>query len=34
MVDRDDLKCRIDRAESLHQAEIGTRSLVERSAQE
>ncbi len=32
MVDRDDLQCRVDREESLHQA--GTCSLVERSAQE
>lgn len=34
MVDRDDQKCRIDREDSLHQAGIGTSSLVERSAQE
>ncbi len=34
MVDRDDQKCRIDREERLHQAGIGTSSLVERSAQE
>ena len=34
MVDRDDLKCRIEREESLYQVDIGTSSLVERSAQE
>ncbi len=34
MVDRDDLKFRVDREESLHQAGIGTCSRVERSAQE
>jgi hypothetical protein len=34
MVDRDDLKCHIDREESLHQAVIGTCSLVGCSAQE
>ncbi len=33
MVDKDDQKCRIARAESLHQAGIGTNLLVERSAQ-
>ncbi len=34
MVDRDDQKCRIEREESLHQVDIGTSSLVGRSAQE
>jgi hypothetical protein len=34
MVDRDDLKGRVDGEESLHQAGIGTSSLVECSAQE
>ncbi len=34
MVDWDDLKCRVDREESLNQVGIGTSSLVERLAQE
>ena len=34
MVDWDDLKCRIEREESLHQVDIGTSSQVERLAQE
>ena len=33
MVDRDDLKCRVDGEESLHQAGISTCSLVGHSAQ-
>ena len=33
MVDRDVLKCRIEREESLHQVDIGTSSLVEHLAQ-
>lgn len=34
MVDWDDLKCRIDREESLHQTGIGTCSPVGHLAQE
>ncbi len=33
MVDRNDLKCRIDREESFHQAGSGTCSLVGHSVQ-